>query len=121
MRERRWETRPQNAPRALVAFASAELRGQAPFDADREDAIATWVEMVMGWQADTSFRPARSGATEPNDGSGSATGGSTPFPNERHDGDWHDPEVPAGDTEECRPTRQLVPADDPAYQQLFAR
>jgi len=34
---------------SLVAFASAELLlGQAPIDADREDVIATWVEMVMG-------------------------------------------------------------------------
>jgi AcrR family transcriptional regulator len=34
---------------SLVAFASAELLlGQAPVDADREDVIATWVEMVMG-------------------------------------------------------------------------
>lgn len=34
---------------ALVAFASAELLlGQAPVDADREDVIATWVDMVMG-------------------------------------------------------------------------
>ena len=33
---------------ALVAFASAELLlGQAPVDADREDVIATWVDMVM--------------------------------------------------------------------------
>lgn len=33
---------------SLVAFASAELLlGQAPVDADREDVIATWVEMVM--------------------------------------------------------------------------
>ena len=34
---------------SLVAFASAELLlGQAPVDADREEVIATWVEMVMG-------------------------------------------------------------------------
>src|SRR6476659_5139838 len=34
---------------ALVACASADLLlGQAPVDADREDVIATWVEMVMG-------------------------------------------------------------------------
>lgn len=34
---------------SLVAFASAELLlGQAPIEADREDVIATWVEMVMG-------------------------------------------------------------------------
>jgi len=34
---------------ALVAFASAELLlGQAPLEADREDVIATWVDMVMG-------------------------------------------------------------------------
>lgn len=34
---------------SLVAFASAELLlGRAPIDADREDVIATWVEMVMG-------------------------------------------------------------------------
>ena len=34
---------------SLVAFASAELLlGQAPVDANREDVIATWVEMVMG-------------------------------------------------------------------------
>lgn len=34
---------------ALVAFASAELLlGRAPVDADREDVIATWVDMVMG-------------------------------------------------------------------------
>jgi hypothetical protein len=34
---------------SLVAFASAELLlGQAPIDADREEVIATWVEMVMG-------------------------------------------------------------------------
>jgi AcrR family transcriptional regulator len=34
---------------SLVAFASAELLlGRAPVDADREDVIATWVEMVMG-------------------------------------------------------------------------
>jgi AcrR family transcriptional regulator len=34
---------------SLVAFASAELLlGQAPVEADREDVIATWVEMVMG-------------------------------------------------------------------------
>jgi AcrR family transcriptional regulator len=33
---------------ALVAFASAELLlGQAPVDADREEVIATWVEMVV--------------------------------------------------------------------------
>ena len=33
---------------SLVAFASAELLlGQAPIDADREDVIATWVEMVV--------------------------------------------------------------------------
>jgi AcrR family transcriptional regulator len=33
---------------ALVAFASAELLlGRPPIDADREDVIATWVEMVM--------------------------------------------------------------------------
>jgi AcrR family transcriptional regulator len=33
---------------ALVAFASAELLlGQAPVEADREDVIATWVDMVM--------------------------------------------------------------------------
>ena len=32
---------------SLVAFASAELLlGQAPVDADREEVIATWVEMV---------------------------------------------------------------------------
>jgi AcrR family transcriptional regulator len=34
---------------SLVAFASAELLlGQAPVDADREEVIVTWVEMVMG-------------------------------------------------------------------------
>lgn len=34
---------------SLVAFASAELLlGQAPVDADREEVIATWVEMVLG-------------------------------------------------------------------------
>jgi len=34
---------------SLVAFASAELLlGQAPVYADREEVIATWVEMVMG-------------------------------------------------------------------------
>lgn len=34
---------------ALVAFASAELLlGRAPVEADREDVIATWVELVMG-------------------------------------------------------------------------
>ena len=34
---------------SLVAFASAELLlGQSPVEADREDVIATWVEMVMG-------------------------------------------------------------------------
>ncbi|MFZ6004583.1 MAG: TetR/AcrR family transcriptional regulator [Actinomycetota bacterium] len=34
---------------SLVAFASAELLlGQAPVDADREEVVATWVEMVMG-------------------------------------------------------------------------
>jgi len=34
---------------SLVACASAELLlGQAPVDADREEVIATWVEMVMG-------------------------------------------------------------------------
>lgn len=34
---------------SLVAFASAELLlGQALLDVDREDVIATWVEMVMG-------------------------------------------------------------------------
>ena len=34
---------------SLVAFASAELLlGQAPVEADREEVIATWVEMVMG-------------------------------------------------------------------------
>lgn len=34
---------------ALVAFASAELLlGQAPLDADQEDVITTWVDMVMG-------------------------------------------------------------------------
>src|SRR3954469_12487471 len=34
---------------SLVAFASAELLlGQSPVDADREDVIATWVDMVMG-------------------------------------------------------------------------
>jgi AcrR family transcriptional regulator len=34
---------------SLVAFASAELLlGQAPVDADREDVIATWVDMVTG-------------------------------------------------------------------------
>jgi AcrR family transcriptional regulator len=34
---------------SLVAFASAELLlGQSPVDADREEVIATWVEMVMG-------------------------------------------------------------------------
>ena len=33
---------------SLVAFASAELLlGQSPVDADREDVIATWVEMVV--------------------------------------------------------------------------
>ena len=33
---------------SLVAFASAELLlGQPPVDADREEVIATWVEMVM--------------------------------------------------------------------------
>ena len=33
---------------SLVAFASAELLlGQAPVDADREEVIATWVEMVV--------------------------------------------------------------------------
>jgi AcrR family transcriptional regulator len=33
---------------SLVAFASAELLlGRAPIDADREDVIATWVEMVV--------------------------------------------------------------------------
>jgi AcrR family transcriptional regulator len=33
---------------SLVAFASAELLlGQAPVDADHEDVIATWVEMVV--------------------------------------------------------------------------
>jgi len=32
----------------IVAFASAELLlGQAPVDADREEVIATWVEMVV--------------------------------------------------------------------------
>jgi len=37
---------------SLVAFASAELLlGRAPVDADREDVIATWVEMVMGLAA----------------------------------------------------------------------
>ena len=37
------------APGSLVAFASAELLlGQSPVDADREEVIATWVEMVMG-------------------------------------------------------------------------
>ena len=37
---------------SLVAFASAELLlGQAPVDADREDVIAMWVEMVMGLAA----------------------------------------------------------------------
>ena len=34
---------------SLVAFASAELLlGQAPVDAEREDVIATWVDMVLG-------------------------------------------------------------------------
>jgi AcrR family transcriptional regulator len=34
---------------SLVAFASAELLlGRAPVDADREEVIATWVEMVLG-------------------------------------------------------------------------
>ena len=34
---------------SLVAFASAELLlGQSPVEADREDVIATWVDMVMG-------------------------------------------------------------------------
>ena len=34
---------------SLVAFASAELLlGQAPVDADREEVVATWVEMVVG-------------------------------------------------------------------------
>lgn len=34
---------------SLVALASAELLlGQAPVEADREEIIATWVEMVMG-------------------------------------------------------------------------
>jgi len=34
---------------ALVAFASAELLlGQSPVEADREEVIATWVDMVMG-------------------------------------------------------------------------
>ena len=37
---------------SLVAFASAELLlGRAPVEADREDVIATWVEMVMGLAA----------------------------------------------------------------------
>lgn len=37
---------------ALVAFVSADLLlGQSPIDADREDVIATWVEMVMGLAA----------------------------------------------------------------------
>lgn len=35
---------------SLVAFASAELLlGRAPVDADREEVIATWVDMVMGF------------------------------------------------------------------------
>lgn len=34
---------------SLVAFASAELLlGQSPVEADREEVVATWVEMVMG-------------------------------------------------------------------------
>lgn len=34
---------------SLVAFASSELLlGQAPVEADREEVIATWVDMVMG-------------------------------------------------------------------------
>ena len=34
---------------SLVAFASAELLlGRAPVEADRDDVVATWVEMVMG-------------------------------------------------------------------------
>jgi AcrR family transcriptional regulator len=34
---------------SLVAYASAELLlGQAPVDADRDEVVATWVEMVMG-------------------------------------------------------------------------
>lgn len=38
---------------SLVAFASAELLlGQAPVDADREEVIATWVEMVVRLVAD---------------------------------------------------------------------
>jgi AcrR family transcriptional regulator len=38
---------------SLVAFASAELLlGQSLVDADREDVIATWVEMVMGLVTD---------------------------------------------------------------------
>ena len=39
---------------ALVAFASAELLlGRAPIEAEREDVIATWVDMVMGLASTT--------------------------------------------------------------------
>ena len=37
---------------SLVAFASAELLlGRAPVDADRDEVVATWVEMVIGLSA----------------------------------------------------------------------
>jgi hypothetical protein len=37
-----------HTPRTAAVSTAELLLGQAPVDADREEVIATWVEMVMG-------------------------------------------------------------------------